>query len=198
MPEFDESYDILLIVQFYSDGNESYYAEWMDDDEPIHIYESPCIFDETSLLNDYDVITIQEIPEGVDEFTIIISKEGSDDIVKTFKFSEMDIDEDEVFVAFKLADLGITEIGDYEITVSYSDVLNYTGNLNVTKKVDIRGPDEDDNGNPKTFTSVNQRVVHFRIAESIKGYVKVYMDGNQVGENLNLVPLHLKTVVISF
>ena len=195
MPEFDESYEyILLIVQFYSDGNESYYAEWMDDDEPIHIYESPCILDETSLLNDYDVITIQEIPEGVDEFTITISKEGSDDIVKIFKFSEMDIDEDEVFVAFKLADLGITEIGDYEITVSYSDVLNYTGNLNVNKNVDIRGPDEDDNGNPKTFTSVNQRVVHFRIAESIKGYVKVYMDGNQVGENLNLSDLKFGSV----
>jgi hypothetical protein len=30
LPEFRESYDILMILQFYSDGEEAYYAEWMD------------------------------------------------------------------------------------------------------------------------------------------------------------------------
>ncbi len=189
IPEFKESFGILMIVQFYTEGEESYYAEWMDEDEAIHIYESPCIFDEISLLNEDDVITIQEIPGGVDEFTVTISKEGSDDIVKTFKFSEFDIDEEEVWVAFKLEDLGITEIGEYTVTVKYSEDLTYSGNLNVTRNVDIRGPDEDDEGEPVTYTSVDERVVNFRISENVKGYVKVYVNGVQVGENLNLTDL---------
>ena len=193
--EFKESFDILMILQFYNGDGAAYYAEWMDEDEPIHIYESPCIFEETSLLNDDDVITIQEIPDGVDEFTVIISKEGSDDIVKIFKFSEIsEIDYEEPWVSFKLADLGINETGDYEITVKYSDDLNYTGSLNVNKNVDIRGPDGDDDGEPITYKSVDERVVNFRISENVKGYVKVYVDGTQVGENLNLADLRVGTV----
>ena len=190
VPEFRESYDLFMFLQFYSEGEKAYYAEYWDDEFGIHIYESPCIFDETSLLCDDDVITIQEIPDGVDEFTVIISKEGSEDIVNTFKFSEMDIDEDEVWVALKLEDLGITEVGDYEITVRYSDDLIYTGTLNVNKNVDIRGPDEDDEGNPIALTSIDQRVVNFRISGSVTGYVKIYVGGTQVGGAIDLDDLH--------
>ena len=189
LPEFKERYDILMILQFYKEGEEAYYAEMMDDEEPITIYESPCIFNETSLLGDDDVITIQEVPEGVDEFTVTSSKEGSQDIVKTFKFSELVEDWEDVWVAFKLADLGITEVGDYVITVKYSDDLTYSGNLSVNKNVDIRTHEEDDEGGLKVFDSVDMLVVNFRISESVTGYVKIYVNESQVGENRNLADL---------
>ena len=191
LPEFKELYDILMILQFYTEGEEAYYAEYMDDDEPITIYESPCIFNEISILGEDDVITIQEIPEDVDEFTITISKEGSEDIVKTFKFSELVDELDDVWVAFKLNDLGITETGDYKITVKYSDDLTYSGNLTVTKNVDIRTHEEDDYGDLKTFESVDELVVNFRISESVTGYVKLYVNNAQVGENINLADLRM-------
>ena len=194
LPEFKEGYDILMILQFYTDGEKAYYAEWMDDDEPIHIFESPCIFNETSLLNDDDVITIQEIPEGVDEFTVIISKDGMDDIVKTFKFSELVEDEEDVWVALKLADLGITETGEYEITVKYSDDLTYSGDLIVTRDVDIRTHIFEEDGYLKTFESVHELVANLRISESVTGYVKLYVNGTQVGGNINFADLRLGTV----
>ena len=194
LPEFREGYDILMILQFYADGEEAYYAEWMDDEEPIHIYESPCIFNESSLLGDDDVITIQEIPEGVDEFTVTISKDGMDDIVKTFKFSELVEDEEEVWVSLKLADLGITETGEYEITVKYSDDLTYSGNLNVTNDVDIRTHELDDEGDLETFESVDELVANFRISESVTGYVKIYVNDTQVGGNINLADLPMGAV----
>ncbi len=196
LPEFKESYSILMILQFYDDeGNKAYYAEWTDDEEPIVIYESPCISNETSILSDDDVITIQEIPEGVDEFTVTISKEGSEDITKTFRFSEFpELDYEDVWVSLNLADLGITEIGEYKITVKYTDDLTYSGNLTVTKNVDIRTHEEDDDGNLKTFVSVDELVANLRISESVTGYVKLYVNGTQVGGNINLADLRLGTV----
>ena len=189
LPEFGESYGLFMFLQFYSDGEKTYYAEYWDDEEGIYIFASPYIFDETSLYLDDDVITIQEIPEGVDEFIITISKEGSEDIVKTFRFSEMDIDEEELWVAFKLNDLGITEEGDYLITVKFSDDLIYTGNLNVNSEIDIQTREEDDEGGLLTFTSVDEKVAKILISESVSGYVKIYVDGTQVGENINFADL---------
>lgn len=192
--EIEEGIGVDLIVQFYDEDDEpNWYAQTFDD-EGIDIYNSPFFFDENSILYDDDVITIREIPDGVDEFTVTISKEGSEDIVKTFKFSEMDIDEDDVWVALHLTDLGITEEGDYEITVKYSDDLIYTGNINVNNDVDIRGPEEDDDGNPITFTSIDQRVVNFRISERMTGYVKLYVNGTQVGGDIDLASLPMGDV----
>ena len=195
LPEFRENYGLFMFLQFYSGGEKAYYAEYWDDEFGIHIYESPCIFNEISILYDDEEITIQEIPEGVDEFTIIVSKQGSEDIVKTFKFSEIVEDMDDVWVSFKLSDLGITETGDYIIAVKYSDDLIYSGNLTVNKNVDIRTYEWDDEDEElKTFDSVDQLVANFRISESVTGYVKIYVNGTQVGENINLSDLRMGEV----
>ena len=124
LPEFKENYFLFMFLQFYREGEKAYYAEYWDDEYGIHIFESPCIFTSTSIFLNDDIISIQEIPEGVDEFTITISKEGSEDIVKTFKFSEIEIGEatEEVWVAFKFNELGITEEGNYSITTIFKKI----------------------------------------------------------------------------
>ena len=137
--EIGEGIGVDLIVQFYDkNGDPIYYAQTFDD-ESIYIFNSPFIFDEASIFSDDDVITFQEIPDGVDEFNVTIQKEGVDAVVKTFKFSELENqqEEGEIWYALKLKDLGITETGDYEITVKFSEELKYTGNLNVNRRMEI-------------------------------------------------------------
>ena len=189
LPEFELEMSILMVIQFYSDDEKAYYAEYDDDEWPITIFQSPYIFNEVSIYRDQDVINIHEIPEGVDEFTITISKEGSEDIVKTFKFSEMDIDEEEGWVLLNLNDLGITEEGDYLITVKFSDDLIYTGNLNVNSDIEIQTNEEDDEGELHTFTSVDETVAKILISESVSGYVNIYVDDTQVGGNIDFADL---------
>ena len=95
--EIGEGIEVELIVQFYDEnGDPIYYAQTFEDGG-IYNYNSPFIYDEASLFNyDDDVITFQEIPDGVDEFNVTIQKEGGDAIVKTFKFSQLEnLDEED-------------------------------------------------------------------------------------------------------
>ena len=183
--EIGEGIEVELIVQFYDEnGDPIYYAQTFEDGG-IYIYNSPFIYDEASLFNyDDDVITFQEIPDGVDEFNVTIQKEGGDAIVKTFKFSQLEnLDEEDGLwyaLTFK-KDLGITEIGYYEITVKFSEELKYTGNLNVNREMDIRihnYEDDDPESELREFTSVDEIVVVLRISEAIKGSVNLTIDDN--------------------
>lgn len=182
--EIGEGIGVDLIVQFYDkNGDPIYYAQTFDD-ESIYIFNSPFIFDEASIFSDDDVITFQEIPDGVDEFNVTIQKEGVDAVVKTFKFSELEnqYEEGEIWYALKLKDLGITETGDYEITVKFSEELKYTGNLNVNRRMEIfiHNLKNEDNPGPelREFTSIDEVVANLRISENIKGSVNL-----TIGEN---------------
>ncbi|WP_405294398.1 hypothetical protein, partial [Methanobrevibacter sp.] len=124
-PEFEEmfeSYGVGIFVQFYVDGDKAYYAAPEDDEEGVCIYYSPYIEGEAYLLNDDFVISFRGFEEVDDEFNVTISRPGIDDIVKTFKISELDNldDEDGEFYELHLSDLGITETDEYDILVEFT------------------------------------------------------------------------------
>ncbi|WP_458405953.1 hypothetical protein, partial [Methanobrevibacter sp.] len=186
--EIGEGTGMDIIVQFYDeDDNPIYYAQ-----DDIGIFNSPYIFEETSIYADDDVITFQEVPEGVDEFNVTIQKEGGEPVEKTFKFSELgnqyeEDEEDEeggVWYALKLKDLGINQTGEYQITVKFSEELTYSGNLSVTRDIDVRFHNEEWNEDSeqsevREFTSVDDLVVNMRIAENVKGSVKLTIGENE-------------------
>ena len=182
--EIGEGIEVDIIVQFYDENDDPIYYAQTEEDEGIVIFNSPFIYDEASIFSDDVVISFQEIPDGVDEFNVTIQKEGEDAVVKTFKFSELEnVDEEGgVWYELKLKDLGITETDDYEITVKFSEELNYTGNINVNRKMDIRIHNVEDNEGEETelreFTSIDEVVANLRISENIKGSVNL-----TIGEN---------------
>ena len=65
-----------------------------------------------------------KIEDADDEFKVTISKEGSEDIVKTFKVSELknmtEEDDEDPFYVLKCSDLNLAVPGKYKIMVNFT------------------------------------------------------------------------------
>jgi len=181
--------DYSFLVQFYDNsGKGNYYIETED----VTIYINPYIYDEVNAYNDDWVISFTEIEDADDEFKVTISQDGHEDIVKTFKISELknmaeDDDEDPYYV-LKCSDLNLTVPGEYGITVNFTEdgeELIYNIRLvNVSNELDIRAPEDGE-----SFYNVQDQVFIVQVDEDFDGYVKVFVNGTQVGEDIPLVDL---------
>ena len=185
----DMGSDYSFLVQFYDDGGEgNYYIETED----VTIYANPYIYGKVNAYNDDWVISFTEIEDADDEFKVTISQDGHEDIVKTFKISELenmaeDDDEDPYYV-LKCSDLNLTVPGEYGITVNFTEdgeELIYNIRLvNVSNELDIRAPEDGE-----SFDNVQDQIFIVQVDEDFDGYVKVFVNGTQVGEEIPLVDL---------
>jgi len=181
--------DYSFIVQFYDDeGKGNYYIETDD----VTIYTNPYIYDEVNAYNDDWVIRFTEIEDADDEFEVRISKHGSEDIVKKFKVSKLinmaeDEDEDPYYV-LACSDLELSEPGLYGILVNFTEdgeELIYNIELvNVTNELDIRAPEDGE-----SFENIEDQVFIVQVDEDLGGYVKIFVNGTQVGEDIPLADL---------
>ena len=179
-----------VTVQFKKNGVNAYYAE-TDEEEGIDIYISPLIWQEANTIEGNAVVSFTEI-EGVDdEFTVTISKEGSEDVVKTFKISELEnlAEEEDEPASYELncADLGITEGGEYTITVNFTKngetYISVNNTVSVSDELVIWFEEE-------SLGSIADAVFAIYVPEDMKGYVKVYVDDVQVGDNISFSKLY--------
>ena len=178
-----------FLVQFYDDeGEGNYYIETDD----VTIYINPYIYDEVNAYNDDWVISFTEIEDADDEFKVTISQDGHEDIVKTFKVSELenmaeDDDEDPYYV-LKCSDLNLTVPGEYGITVNFTEdgeeLIYNIGLVDVRNELDIRAPEDGE-----SFDNVQDQVFIVQVDEDFDGYVKVFVNGTQVGEEIPLADL---------
>ena len=178
--------DYSFLVQFYDDlGEGNYYIETED----VTIYINPYIYDEVNAYNDDWVIRFTEIEDADDEFKVTISQDGHEDIVKTFKVSELenmaeDDDEDPYYV-LKCSDLNLTVPGEYGITVNFTEdgeeLIYNIGLVDVRNELDIRAPEDGDE-----FKNIQDQVFIVQVDEDFDGYVKVFVNGTQVGEEIPL------------
>ena len=128
-------------------------------------------------------ITFSSFPDADDLFTISIRKDGDSFKNMTFKISEMEqYMEDEENYYLYLDDLGISELGEYEVSViftglSETDEAVYTSTFNVVPFA-IR-----------TFTDIEQitsPVFAIALPEDSEGNVMIKVNGTQVfNENLS-------------
>jgi len=185
-----EELEFNLLIQFYKDGTPVCYAESEDE---ILVYINPYINDKANMIMDDEVISFWAIEGADDEFNVTISKEGSADVVKTFKVSELndtsEDDEGPACYALKLSDLGITEGGNYTILVNFTkdgkELISNVANVSVSDELEIyimideEGPE-----------SIADWIFIIRVPEEMKGYVKVYVNDTQVGGNISFDKLN--------
>lgn len=172
--EFDE--ELYVRLQFYNDGEESFYA-----DDELDIYENPYINDVATLENDYPVISFNAFEEDVDdEFIVTIRQDGLDDIVKTFKISELD----EPYELY-LDDLGIADTGIYTIAVNFTN----DGEQFISNEKEVNVVTFIINFWGDSFESVEDFVFTLKIPENVTGFVKIFNGENQVGDDINLSDL---------
>ena len=182
----DMESDYSFLVQFYDDeGKGNYYIETDD----VTIYANPYIYDEVNAYNDDWVIKFTKIEDADDEFKVTISKEGSEDIVKTFKVSELknmtEEDDEDPFYVLKCSDLNLAVPGKYEIMVNFTkggeELIYNIGFVEVRSELDISAPDDGD-----VFGDIQHQIFIVQVDEDFDGYVKIFVDGTQVGEEISL------------
>ncbi len=177
--------DYSFLVQFYDDeGEGNYYIETED----VTIYINPYIYDEVNAYNDDWVISFTEIEDADDEFKVTISQHGHEDIVKTFKISELENMAEDPYYVLKCSDLNLTVPGEYGITVNFTEygveLIYNTGLVEVRNELDIRAPEDGE-----SFDNVQDQIFIVQVDEDFDGYVKVFVNGTQVGEEIPLVDL---------
>ncbi len=203
--EVEEMCDSLR-VEFYANG-ETYSTE-----DEVLIYCSPFFTDETSLLYPDVIFTfIGDFPEDFDdEFNVTITKEGSQPIVKTFKISELhcsnvdDVADDDAMPRYDigLKELGIEEIGNYNILINFTkdgeEFKTYSNGVeihlvDIFERVNIEeidGPDGEPEWIIVPFKNVGDTVFYIRMSQEYTDYyVKIYVNGTQVGENIPISDL---------
>ena len=182
----DMESDYSFLVQFYDDeGEGNYYIETDD----VTIYANPYIYDEVNAYNDDLVIKFTKIEDADDEFKVTISKEGSEDIVKTFKVSELknmtEEDDEDPFYVLKCSDLNLAVPGKYKIMVNFTEdgeeLIYNIGFVEVRNELDISAPDDG-----KKFENIQDQIFIVQVDEDFDGYVKIFVDGTQVGEEISL------------
>ena len=189
----EETYGGSLLVQFYdSNGEPNYYAQ--SDDEAELIYNSPYISGESEVLFDKNVVVFRDVPLDSDEiFTVTAVTEGAEPIVTKFNSTELEnIDEEGGFLAELYArDLNITEPGVYNVTVTFTKdgefLKNFTGEVEM-ELFQIFVKDEDEDGRI-IASDVSDTIFTLRVNEDVTGYVKVEVNGAQVGDDIALSDL---------
>ena len=178
--------DMEIRVQFYRDGEEAERAEGQ-----VNIFNTPYInLGECGLTDpgEESAVAFAYFPEDVqDEFIISIYKDGSFFANRTFKISEMDQyqhedDDDESFY-LSLEDLGITEEGEYDLSVIFVDedtgeAFSYNGTFNVVPFV-INYYVNDEGG---VFNEITEPFCRIALPEDAEGSVTIKVDGNKVFE----------------
>lgn len=182
----DMESDYSFLVQFYDDeGEGNYYIETED----VTIYINPYIYDEVNAYNDDWVIRFTEIEDADGEFKVTISKEGSEDIVKTFKVSELENmteeDDEDPFYVLKCSDLNLAVPGKYKIMVNFTkggeELIYNIGFVEVRNELDISAPDDGD-----VFGDIQHQIFIVQVDEDFDGYVRIFVDGTPVGEDISL------------
>ena len=189
LPEIYEFNEYEILIQFYTEGEKSHYAE-----DEIRIYESPLIGDEAYILMDDWVISFIADPLQDDEFNVTISKEGSEDIVKTFKISDFETpDEGYPVYEIHLSDLNITEAGIYHIAVNFTtngkEFLFQERDVNVGT-VAIRNWEAEEDEN---LTDFGEGIATIRVLQDFNGTVKLYLNGEQLGDEIPISDLYYNT-----
>ena len=173
--------DYSFLVQFYDDeGEGNYYIETED----VTIYANPYIYDEVNAYDDDWVIKFTEIEDADGEFKVTISKEGSEDIVKTFNVNELENmteeDDEDPFYVLKCSDLNLAVPGKYKIMVNFTkggeELIYNIGFVEVRNELDISAPDDGD-----VFGDIQHQVFIVQVDEDFDGYVNVFVDGAQIG-----------------
>jgi hypothetical protein len=185
-----EELEFDLLVQFYYNGEPVCYAE---SEDGILVYINPHINDKANLLMDDEIISFTPIAGADDEFKVTISKEGSADVVKTFKVSDLnntsEDDEEPEYYSLKLSDLGITEGGNYTISVNFTqggmELVSNVANVSVSDELEIYTMIDEN-----TPESIADNIFIIRVPEEMKGYVKLYVDDVQVGGNISFDSLN--------
>jgi hypothetical protein len=184
--DFGESSEIDMFIQFYKYEQKAYYAE---SEDGIRIYVSPYISGEAYLLDNDMVISFVDFSDFDDEFNVTISQEGAEDIVKTFKISELYHGE---ICELYLSDLNITSEGDYSIAVLFTKegipFAYNSGNVSVGN-LKISSYEEDDEGNLITYNSIDQPVFIIKVSRGTRGFVKIFVNDTQVGGNISFYNL---------
>ena len=178
-----------LIIQFYK-GDEG--VCYIESEEDVLVYSSPYVAEDGNLYEDDSIISFREI-KGADElFTVTISKEGSDDIVKTFNITELENvaeDEEEAAYELKVSDLGLNESGEYKITVNFTKdgkpFISINGSVLLSNDLDISTNDKE--GEP--FVEIGEYVFAICVSEDFNGTARVFVDGTQVGGNITISDL---------
>ena len=177
--------DYSFLVQFYDNFSKGNYYIETDD---VTIYINPYIYDEVNAYDDDWVISFTEIEYADDEFKVTISQHGHEDIVKTFKVSELENMAEDPYYVLKCSDLNLTVPGEYGITVNFTEygeeLIYNTGLVEVRNELDIRAPEDGE-----SFENIEDQVFIVQVDEDFDGYVKVFVNGTQVGEEIPLADL---------
>ena len=189
MKDLETESDYSFLVQFYDDeGEGNYYIETED----VTIYANPYIYDEVNAYDDDWVIKFTEIEDADGEFKVTISKEGSEDIVKTFNVNELENmteeDDEDPFYVLKCSDLNLAVPGKYKIMVNFTkggeELIYNIGFVEVRNELDISAPDDGD-----VFGDIQHQVFIVQVDEDFDGYVNVFVDGAQIGGDIRLAGL---------
>ena len=189
MKDLETESDYSFLVQFYDDeGEGNYYIETED----VTIYANPYIYDEVNAYDDDWVIKFTEIEDADGEFKVTISKEGSEDIVKTFNVNELENmteeDDEDPFYVLKCSDLNLAVPGKYKIMVNFTkggeELIYNIGFVEVRNELDISAPDDGD-----VFGDIQHQVFIVQVDENFDGYVNVFVDGTQIGGDIRLAGL---------
>ena len=183
LPEIGESRDINLVVQFYSDGEEAYFAELGEDDDNLVVFTSPYINDEVFLLNDDWVISFRSFEDAADQFIVTVINEDEENFTIPFRFSAYDLDDEEFLGEITLSELNITKTGVYEILVNITDnegkELAFASREVIVDTFDIMydGPEDEE-----SLSDVTRPIFVVKLQEDVTGFVKLYVDDDQVDE----------------
>ena len=186
----DRETEVGILLQFYDeDGDGIAYVEAED----VLVYVNPYISDDENMYEDGDVIQFSEIEGADDEFTVTISQQGHEDIVKKFKISELENvaeDDEDPFYVLKLSDLNLTEAGDYGITVNFTQggepLISNVAFVSISGDLEIWTPDIEEGTH---FENIQDALFVIRVTEEFEGYVKLFVNETQIPGNISLSEL---------
>ena len=199
-PDVDESW-CWFTVQFFKDGENYCYAEG-----DVNLYVSPYFSQDSSILYNDPVVILRGLPEGADELAITVLRNDSLISKKTFNVSDLDdVSKDwedyegEPVYEFTNSQIGITEEGEYNITLeftkdsallkTYSDIVNV-----IFVNVIIADPEEEENEEgtliPGAFHYVSDNIFVIKVPENLSGYyVNLFKDDSLLKENISITDL---------
>ncbi|WP_407415150.1 hypothetical protein [Methanobrevibacter sp.] len=188
-------------AQFFKDGENYCFAEG-----DVNLYVSPYFSQYSTILYNNPVVILRGLPEGADELAVTVLRNNSQISKKTFNVSDLDdVSKDwedyegEPVYEFTDSQIGITEAGEYNITLDFikdSTLLKtYSGIVNVALvNVIVAEPEEeeDEEGKwiPGAFHYVTEDIFVIEVPENLSGYyVNIFKDGNQLKDNISITDL---------
>ena len=199
-PDIDESGG-WFTAQFFKDGENCCFAEG-----DVNLYVSPYFSQDSSILYDDPVVILRGLPEGADKLTVTVLRNDSLIFKKTFNVSDLDdVSKDwedyegEPVYEFTDSQIGITEEGEYNITLefikgsallkTYSDIVNVCF-INVIIGEPEEEEDEEGTPIPGAFHYVGDDIFVIKVPENLSGYyVNIFKEDSLLKDNISITDL---------